>query len=426
MVSAAALLSSAAVFAHPYVPGERPADVLLLQGGVIHTLDDQGTVISDGDVLVRDGRVVEVGQGLSAPEGAELVALNGRHVYPGIVALDTTLGLVEIEAVRATIDSEEVGRFTPEVQGHIAFNADSEVIPTVRSHGLTHVQVVPQGGLVSGRSSILNTDGWHYEDAMVKADDALHVRWPTVRPRWSWFGAPSASDQTERAERERQRLIDFFDQARAYHLRRVADAETPRDERLEAMRGVFNGELKVFIHADGLRQIEQVLRFADSQALGFTLVGGRDAWRVADALAEAKVDVVYNATFGMPIREGDAYDAALRAPAVLHEAGVNTALAYSGYWDIRNLPFAAGYLAAHGLDREAALAMITRRPAEMIGLGEELGQIAPGYSASLVVSSGDLLDYRAHAVEEVFIDGRKVDLSNRHKDLAAKYQQRLR
>ncbi len=427
--AALALLLTSQLMASPYAPGEAPDEVLLLQGGRIVTMDPQqgeDGVISNGDVLIRDGRIAAVGRSLPVPEDAEVVALNGRHVYPGLVGLDTTLGLVEISAVRATVDTEEVGTFTPEVQGHIAFNADSEVIPTVRSNGLTHVQVVPQDGLVSGRSSLMHTDGWHWEDALVKANDALHVRWPSPRPRWSWFGGSSGSDPVERAQRERRELLDFFDEARAYHLRRSADEETPRDERLEAMRGVFDGDVRLFIHADGLRQIEQAMRFAESEDLAFTLVGGRDAWRLADALAAAEIDVVYTATFGMPIRDGDGYDAAFRAPAILDEAGVETALAYSGYWDTRNLAFAAGYLVAHGLDRQSALAMITRTPAEMLGMGDEIGRIAPGYSASLLVSSGDVLDYREHAVEALFIDGRRVDLGNRHKALAEKYRQRLR
>jgi imidazolonepropionase-like amidohydrolase len=426
---AAGLFLAGAAAANPYVPGNAPADVFILKGGDIFTLDpSQGEdgVIRDGDVLVRDGRIAAVGRSLTVPDGAEVIELEGRHVYPGLVGLDTTLGLIEISAVRATDDREELGDFTPEVQGHIAFNADSDVIPTVRSNGLTHIQVVPQDGLVSGRSSVMHTDGWHWEDALVKANDALHVRWPSPRPRWSWWGGGSSSDPVERAAREREAIVDFFDRARAYHQRRAGDESSPRDERLEAMRGVFDGSVRLFIHADDLRQIEDAVRVAEQQGLAFTLVGGRDAWRLADRLASTGTDVVYTATFGTPIRDGDAYDTAFRAPAVLADAGVRVALAYSGYWDTRNLAFAAGYLVAHGLDRATALAMITRTPAEMIGLGEEIGRIAPGYSASLLVSDGDVLDYREHDVEALFIDGRRVNLNDRHKALADKYRQRLR
>ena len=418
------LLGSAGLPAHPLLPGEQREGPLLLRGGVIHTIS--GATLDNADVLIVDGRIQAVGSELELPEGGEVLELEGRHVYPGLIALDTTLGLVEISAVRATRDFAEVGDFSPEVQAHVAFNTDSELIPVVRANGITHAQSVPQSGLVSGRSSLMHLDGWHWEDALVSADNGLHLRWPRIAAPQPFFGMGGSGDGlAERAERQRREIDQYLKRARGYHQQRESDESTRRDESLEAMRGVFAGDTRLFIHADELRQIEQALRLARAHGLDFTLVGGRDAWRVAEQLAEAGVDVIYNASFGMPIRTDDGYDQAFVAPKLLADAGVRVALAYTGSWDIRNLPFAAGYLVTHGLERDQALAMITRHPASILGLEQELGAIEPGLSASLVITSGDLLDYRGHPVEAMFIDGRFVDLDNRQRALYRKYGQRI-
>ncbi|RUO55326.1 amidohydrolase family protein [Pseudidiomarina homiensis] len=422
LTAVAAATVTLSVAAHDIVPGEVQQQPILLQNGTLHTVTNG--VQEDTDLLFVDGKISAIGSDLAVPEGAQVLDLTGKHVYPGVIALDTTIGLREIEAVRATEDAEEVGAVTPEVSGHVAYNPDSEVIPTIRYNGVSHAQIVPQGNLVTGRSSLLQLDGWTYEDAGERLNVGVHVNWPRVGINTSWWERRSPEEQRKANAEARKNLERTFVQAKAYYDAKLAGELQGTDLRWEAMLGLFDGSSTLFVHANDKRQIEEAMELTQEWGFDWVLMGARDAWRMADELAEADVRVVFGAPFGLPSRHDEGFDQAFSTPAALAEAGVNFAISYPGYWDVRNLPFAAGNAVAYGLDREAALAAITLKPAEFLGVADRLGSLEAGKQATLVISAGDLLDPIGQNVETLFIEGRMVDLNNRHLQLYNKYKQK--
>ena len=418
----AASLSVAAV-AHDMVPGEPQAQPVLLQGGTLHTIT-QG-VQANTDILFENGKITAMGANLTAPENARVVDVSGKHVYPGLVALDTTLGLIEIEAVRATNDTREIGNITPEVSGHTAYNPDSEVIPTIRYNGITHAEIVPQRNLIAGRSSLLQTDGWTFEDAAEALNVGVHVNWPRAGLNTAWWERRSPEEQRKANAEALATLKKAFVDAKAYYDAKQANMLNGTDIRWEAMTGLFDGSSKLFVHAHDKRQMEQAIELAKEWGFELVLVGARDAWRIADKLASEGITVVYGEPYGLPTRHDEAYDQAYATPAALAAAGVDFALAYStGYWDIRNLAFAAGNAVSYGLSKEQALAAITLKPAEVMGVADKIGSLEVGKNASLFVSEGDVMDHLGQNVQMMFIDGAEVDLNNRHNQLYQKYRQK--
>lgn len=421
VVGAMAATSTAAA-AHDQVPGEKQQQPIVLQGGTLHTVT-QGT-LTDTDLVFADGKITAIGMDLAVPEGAKVIDISGQHVYPGVIAMDTTLGLNEIEAVRATRDAREVGEVTPEVAGHIAFNADSEVIPTVRYHGITHAQVVPQGSLVTGQSSLMHLDGWNYKDSLVAGEVGVHISWPRTYIVDTWWERRTPAEQREANAKALKKLKDVLADAKAYYDAKQANPDIPVDQRWEAMLGLYDGTKKLFVHAEDKRQIEQALDVAKEYGFDLVLMGATDAWRIADRLATTQTPVVFGSPFGLPARNDEGYDQAFATPARLADAGVNFAIAYPGYWDVRNLPFAAGQSVAFGLSVDEAIKAITLKPAQFLGVDDQLGSLEVGKSASLSVSRGDLLDPIGQDLTHLFINGRSVELQSRHTELYKKYQQK--
>lgn len=432
------------------------AEPLLLRNATVHTV--VGPTREHTDVLVRDGRIAEVGTDLRAT-GATVVELAGAHLYPGMIALSTGLGLVEIEGVRATRDTTETGDYTPEVYAWVAVHADSELIAVARANGITHAESVPSGGTISGHSALIALDGWTIEDLAVKRAAALHVFWPAMdldlTPKehsanpehWK-----SIEDQTKERERRLKRLDDFFLEAEAYQRAARGPSGTaaalplpgeatprptpsalasgnPRVPAWEAMGPALRGEIPVFVHANELRQIRAVVEWTERHPYRVVIAGGRDAWRLADTLARRNLPVAFEDVFTLPQRDTDAYDVHYAAPGALARAGVK--VAFAGGADrmdasnIRNLPYAAAQAVAYGLSAEEALRGLTLYPAEILGLADRLGSIAPGKEASLFVADGDILDIRT-AVLRLWIQGREVSLESRHTRLYDRYRSRPR
>ncbi|MDP2714019.1 amidohydrolase family protein [Rheinheimera sp.] len=423
LAALAANLSATTAMAHDMVPGKAQTAPLLLTGLTIHTVTDG--VKADSDVLIVEGKIAAVGKDLTAPQGATVLALDGKHLYPGLIALANQLGLIEIEAVRSTDDSTEVTQTNPDIKAKLAYNADSEVIPTIRSNGFAYSMVYPAGSMLMGQSSLMQLDAWNYQDAVVADGTGLHVRWPnasTLGSRWN----PKPADEVRKANAEQlEKLQQYFKNAKAYYDAEQAGLNKGVDSRWHEMLTVFSGKRPLFVHADDERQIRQAMLLAKEYALQLTIVGGRDSWRMADELAAAKVAVIYTAPYGLPSRTDENYSQAFIAPKTLQDAGVQYALSLDGYWDTRNLVFAAGQAISYGLTPEQALRSVTINAAQIAGVADKIGSIEVGKAASLVVSEGDIFDYLSHKVTHLWIDGRAVDLNNRHKQLHDKYQQRI-
>jgi len=406
------------------------AERFVLEGATVFPVS--APAIDNGVVIVEDGVIVHVGAaGSGARDGATTVDLSGRHIYPGLIAATSSLGLTEIASVRATIDVREMGDHNARLHAYRAVNPDSEIIPTTRSNGVTHANVVPGGSLVRGHSGLLALDGWTWEDRLVRGPTGLHMSWPSMRLRRGDEAPPLKKQKKERRESIHD-LHTWLDDARAYLAATDAEGErgaarVDRDLEFEAWRATLDGEIPLFVHANDARQITAAIDFADEENLRLVIVGGRDAPRVADGLAAADVPVILEAVMARPAYDHEhpwtGYERAVR----LHEAGVAVAISVgSGGWldtISRNLPFHAGMARAHGLPDDAALASVTLEPARILGVDDLMGSLEVGKRAHLIATTGDLLDIRSR-VERMWIDGREVDLDDRHKRLFRKYSER--
>ncbi len=408
--------------AHDMVPGKLQQKPILLTDATIHTAT-QG-VLEQTDLLMVDGKIAQIGQDLSAPANAEIIDLKGKHIYPGLIALVNQLGLIEIEAVRATDDTHEVTNTNPDVRARIAYNADSEVIPTVRTNGFSYSLVYPKGNRLMGQSALMQLDAWNWQDATVKGEVALHINWPNSSVLSSPWAPKDPEEVAKANAKNMTQLRAYFTQAKAYAAAKAANQQRGIDSRWEAMLPVLRAERPVFVHADDARQIKQAMLFAKEHALKIVIVGGRDSWRVASELATAKIPVVFTAPYGLPERDEEAVDIAYKTPAILQKAGVQFALSQDGYWNTRNVVFAAGQAVNYGLTKEQALAAVTINAAKIVGVERDIGSLEVGKAASVVVSDGDIFDYLGHKVRYMWIDGRAVDLNNRNIQLKDKYEQR--
>lgn len=429
-ISLAALsIAAARLSAAPNVPPPEQTEPILLTGATIHTVP--GTAIANGRMLFREGRIAAIGgPDLPADPAARVVDLSGLHVYPSLINANTTLGISEIEAVRATLDVAEPGPVNPNVRAERALNPDSDVLPVVRANGVLVALAVPKRsaeGLIVGQSAAIVLDGWTYEDMTVKAPVGLHVFWPGLRIP---DDVPDERRQqlVERRDTRLELLDASFEQAAAYRRARAADASTAIDVRWEAMIPVLEGSVPLFAHADDLLEIRHALDFAARFGLRLVIVGGADAWRIADELAARDVAVIVARVNRSPSRRWEAYSTPFETPSKLAAAGVKVAIAGDGtVFDAphaRNLPYDAAKAVAFGFTREQALASITQAPAEILGIDDKLGTLEVGKDATFIVTTGDPLDTFT-AVRAAFVRGRELDLENRQTTLYEKYRERL-
>ena len=412
------------------------AENLLLSNGIIHTVSSGA--ITNGEVFVQNGKIVQVWDTSGArerkilPTDVTVIDLKGQHLYPGMIALNTDLGLMEIEAVRATRDDREVGEYTPEVLSWLAVNPDSELLPVARANGVSHFEPVPQGGVVAGQSGLVVLTGWTSEQMAVKKPLTLHVFWPSAelnttpkeksRDKANW---KSLEDQAK-AHREKLKALDeFFADARAYAKARDAAKDTRRIPSWEAMLPVVRGEIPVTIHADDVRDIRAAVYWGETNKFKITIAEGRDAWKAAALLAEKKIPVLYANVFTQPPRDVDRYDVQFAAPEVLRKAGVKVVFAtgLSSESLVKNLPYHAAQAVAFGFPADEALKGITLYPAQVAGVADKLGSIEAGKEATLFVCDGDILDIRSN-VKRMWIAGKEVSLESRHTRLYEKYRNR--
>lgn len=411
-------LVSGTLLAHDMVPAKPQSQAIVIHNATVHTVT-HGVLIGS-DVRIEAGKIVAVGSQL-ATDNAQVIDATGKHLYPGLIALDTSIGLVEVEMMRPSNDSFEVGQSNPQLLAISAFNPDSEIIPTVRANGITHAQVVPQGAALAGQSALLALDSWTIEDALVSTPKQFHLYWPKMG-RLS-HDEDERKQQLEQYKQQLNRIETALQDGYRYRLAADANKVSKIDNRWQAMLPLYHGEGQLFIHADSSEQIEQAVAMTRAYQFKLVIVGGYDAWRVSELLNEIGASVIYNHTLSLPMRKDEPIEMSFKIPALLKQAGIPFALGFSSDWNTRNLPFAAGQTAAYGLSQEEALKSITLDAAKILGL-DDMGAIAVGYNANILLSSGDILDPLSSKIEAVFIDGRQIDLNNRQQQLYQKYLKR--
>lgn len=405
LVACVSFLAVQAV-ASDQIPGRPQSGPIAIVGATIHTV--QGDVIERGVLMFEDGKITQIGNDLELSAGTEVIEAEGKHVYPGLIEAQSDLGLVEINSVRATLDYRETGSMNPNVRAAAAFNPDSEIIPVNRSNGILLAVTAPSGGTISGRSALMMLDGWTWEDMMLKPDVGMQISWP-------------------RRDDGVSELQEIFDQAKRYHAAVNSKAsDQPRDLRLEAVARVLDGEMPIIVAADTINAITSAVAFAQKNNVALIIYGGYEAPKCADLLKLEDVPVIVSAVYQVPRHRHDAFDSAYTLPQRLKDAGIKFCISAGGRFGangIRNLPYNAATAAAYGLSEEDALRSITLWPAEILGVADRVGSLSVGMDATLFIADGDILETPTQ-VERAFVQGRLVDLDNKHRQLYRKYSEK--
>lgn len=401
-------------------PGNKQTEAITIEGATAHL--GNGEVIESSLIMFEDGKITFVGDSkMRIARKGKVIDATGKHVYPGFIAPAKTLGLVEIDAVRASKDEDEIGDFIPHVRSLIAYNAESKVVESMRPNGVLIGQIAPSGGLISGTSSIVQFDAWNWEDAAIKVDDGIHLNWPSTfkQGRW-WAGEDPGYHPNKDYAEEIEAIATFLKNSQAY------GKTTPKEVNpaYAAMKGIFDGTQKLYVHADDEKQIiDAVNTLKANGAKELVLIGGYHAYKIPEFLKSNNIPVLVQYTHNLPVFDDDDYDLPYKLPKLLVDAGLLVGIQNSeaANFQTRNLPFYAGQAAQMGLDKEKAVQLITGNTAKILGIDDQYGTLENGKSATLFISEGDALDMAGNQLTHVFIDGRTVSLETHQTELWKRY-----
>lgn len=406
-------------------PAKPQKGLLYLKNGTVHV--GNGTIIENATIKINNGKIEEVGSGVTIPgTGAEVVDVNGKHVYPGLIHPSSTLGLQEIGGIRSMQDFNEIGDLNPSVRSVAAYNADSKIINTLRSNGILLAHTVPQGSLLGGQSTVVQLDGWNADDAPYKLDIGMNLYMPSMLNRAGGrFAAlfamffPQQGDATKDAIEKIEKIKEFFRQAKVY----INNDNKEINLKFEATRKLFSKQQKLFVHCTQVKQMLVAIDFVKEFGFDVVLVGAGESWQIADLLKQNNISVILSQMHDLPTLDDDHVDQPFKTPAALQKAGVLFCINDDDPQNRgRNLPFNAGTAVAYGLDKEAAVSAITLNTAKVLGIDSYTGSIEKGKDANLIVSKGDILDMKSSVVEHAFIQGRKLELNDKHKQLYERYK----
>lgn len=409
-------------------PATKQSNPIAISGATAHI--GNGTVIENSLIILKEGKIATIVDGSLVKmdlTGMTIIPAAGKHVYPGFIVPNSTLGLVEIDAVRATDDEDEIGPLNPHIRSIIAYNTESKVVESMRPNGVLLAQITPRGGRISGTSSIVQLDAWNWEDAAIKTDDGIHLNWPSLfsRGRW-WLGEDSGLKPNKNYQKQVKELSDFIKESKAYN---AGKPQTPNLQ-LQAMKGVFNNTKTLFIHVNGEKAITDAVNFSKQHGVSKTvIVGGDGAQHIGQFLKSNNVSVLLNRVHRTPSSDDDDYDLPFKMAKLLVDQGVTVGLETSGQMErmnSRNLPFYAGTTAAYGLTKEQALQLITLNTATILGIDKTYGSLEVGKSATLFISEGDALDMRTNILSHAFIDGRQISLETHQTELWKRYSNKYK
>ena len=408
-------------------PAPKQSKTIAITGATAHI--GNGTVIENSIIIFEDGILKSVSDMTMVKmdmSGMEIIDANGKHVYPGFIVPNSTLGLVEISAVRATDDDSEMGSWNPHIRSLIAYNAESKIIESMRPNGVLLGQITPRGGRISGTSSVVQFDAWNWEDAVIKEDDGIHMNWPNSfsRGRW-WLGEDPAMKVNKNYDKQVTEITDYFNATKSY----MAGDKSPTHLPFEATNGLFNTSKTLYIHVDNEKGITDAINFSKANTVSKTvIVGGYEAHKVANLLKQNDIAVLLQRVHTRPSQTDDDYDMPFKLAKLLTDQGVTVALETSGQMErmnSRNLPFYAGTAVAYGLTKEQALQLITLNPAKILGIDNMYGTLEVGKSATLFISEGDALDMRTNILTHAFIDGRLLSLDTHQTELWERYSKKF-
>jgi imidazolonepropionase-like amidohydrolase len=399
-----------------------------------------GSPVEHGTVVIRDGKIAAVGSSVDVPADAQVIDGKGLEVYPGLFDAITDLGLTEIEAVNATVDTADVGTYNPQLVAMTAVHPASELIPVARANGITHALAAPLGGggfggegeVISGQASAINLAGWTIEEMLIRRSVAMVVNWPTMETRSFDFSTFSIrqrpfTEVKQEYDKRINELGDWIERARHYSqaMEKGSIANYDRDLKLEALAPVVRGQLPLLVVAEGKREIRSAVEFCDKQKLKMILAGGSESYKVKDLLAAKHIPVILGPTQSLPRDEDASYDQSYVTAGQLAAAGVKIAFASFNASFARRLPYQVANCVPYGLPYQEALKAVTLYPAQIFGLADQLGTIEPGKMADLIVTDGDPLAIPTQ-VRYLFINGELTSTDNKHLRLYEEYRKRPR
>ncbi|MCI2228122.1 amidohydrolase family protein [Polaribacter sp. MSW13] len=407
-------------------PADKQTTDFTIEGATAHL--GNGKVIENSLIMFSKGKITFVGSAmLKIARQGTIINATGKHVYPGFIAANATLGLVEIDAVKASDDEDEIGSMNPHIRSLIAYNAESKVIESMRPNGVLMAQITPRGGTISGTSSVMQLDAWNWEDAVIKTDDAIHLNWPSsfTRGRW-WLGEDAGLKPDSKYAGKIDEIKSYFLNAKNY----LEGNKTIKNLPFEATKGLFNGSQKLFLHVNGQKEITDAITISKELGIqNLVVVHGEGAEKIADLLVKNNVPVILERPHRNPNSEDDAYDYTYTIAKVLTDKGILVSLGMEGQMErmnTRNIPFYAGTFAAFGLDKEVALQLITLNTAKILGVDSFVGSLEVGKDATLFISEGDALDMRTNILTHAFIQGRKISLESHQTELWKRYSNKYK
>ncbi len=420
------LLATVAWAQETVYPAKEYKGLTFITNATIHV--GNGQVITGGTIKINNGKIEQVGTGIAVPAGdVKVIDASGKHVYPGLILSNSQIGLIEVPTVRATVDAREIGEMNPNIRSLVAYNTDSKVINTLKSNGILLTGIQPDGGLISGTSSVVQLDAWNWEDAAYATDNGVHFNMPSLLTRrggrggFGGFGGQQpAGDPVKRALEQVETVKTFFREAKLYN---EATSHSATNLKYAAVKGLFSKKQKLFIHCQIVKEMLIAVDFVKEFGFDVVIIGGTDSYLIADVLKANNIAVILDQMHSLPTMVDDDIDQPFKTPAMLQNAGVLFAINdQDDNTRSRNLAFNAGTAAAYGLGKEEALSAITLNAAKILGIADRTGSLEAGKDANIVISEGDILDMKTSIITHAFIQGRQVDLTDKHKQLYDRYK----
>jgi imidazolonepropionase-like amidohydrolase len=406
-------------------PTAKQSKSILIMNATAHL--GNGKVIENAMIGFKDGKlslVADANTQIDISTYDTKIEASGKQVYPGFIAPNSTLGLVEIDAVKSSNDEDEIGSFNPHVHSLIAYNSESRVIETVRPNGVLMAQITPRGGRISGTSSVVQLDAWNWKDALIKENDGVHLNFPSTFKRSGWWAEPGSIEANKDYLKQLEEVKLFLSNSKAY----TVDTSKERNLTFEATKGLFDGNQTLFIHADEEKQIIDAIQLAKENGIKkIVIVGGFEAYKITPILQKNNIGVLLRRVHDMPTNDDQDIDLPYKMAKILTDKGIVVGLENSGDMErmnTRNLPFLAGTCVAYGLDKEQALKLITSNTAQLLGVDNLCGTLEVGKDATLFISEGDALDMRTNKLTQAFIQGRLISLETHQTDLNKRYKEK--
>ena len=412
-------------------PAKEYKGKLYITNGTVHT--GNGQVLENTTIEVNGGKIVQMGGNIPIPkDDVKVFDAKGKQVYPGLIMPSTDIGLVEISSgVRGSNDNVELGDYNSNVRSIVAYNTDSKFINVLKSNGILLASIAPEGGVISGSSTVVQFDAWNWEDAAYKMDGGIHLNMPSLLARAggrrgggggfpAGFPGAGAGDPTKAAYDKIDEIKSFFREAKAY-LQESTHKET--NLKLEAVKGLFDKKQKLFVHGNQVKQMLLAIDFIKEFGFDVVIVGGSESYQIADLLKQNNIAVILDSEHALPALDDDDVDQPYKTPAALQKAGVLFALNDThGTSRYRNLSYNAGTAVTYGLTKEEALQAITLNAAKILGVADRTGSLEVGKDANIVIAEGDILDMKSSTVTHAFIQGRLVSLDNKQLQLYERYK----